>query len=294
MVQLLRQEILYTCVSTMAKNLSTASSVIICADDFAISPEVSEGIALLAEQSCISAISVMSLSPHWPAVSAFLPMVKNKIDIGLHFDLTSEFSIRSGYVNSLSRLMLMSCLRALEPSEIELNLHHQLNLFEAHHGESPKHIDGHQHVHQFPVIREVLVKVLVSRYSADQMPWIRISRIPRSQMNFKASVINAMGANALQKLAVEYQIPHSSYLTGIYDFEGDAQIYTQFLNQCLKNLPSNSVLMCHPGLAGPHAVPYPLARIWEQNVLQSNDFPELLKRMGLKLVRGSHSLTRYV
>jgi len=92
------QEILYTCVHTMAKNLSTASSVIICADDFAISPEVSEGIALLAEQSCISATSVMSLSPHWPAVSTFLPKVKNKIDVGLHFDLTSEFSIRSGYV----------------------------------------------------------------------------------------------------------------------------------------------------------------------------------------------------
>jgi hypothetical protein len=271
---------------------STLLPIIVCADDFAISPEVSEGIALLAEQSRISATSVMSLSPHWPVTSSYLQKVKHQIDVGLHVDFTSEFSIRAGQGCSLSGLMLKSCLRALQPSIIEGALQQQLDLFEAHHGEPPKHIDGHQHVHQFPVIRDVLIKVLCSRYDAAHMPWLRIARIPKSQLNVKGAVINAMGGHALQQLAVQHHMPHSSYLTGIYDFEGDAQTYAQFLSKCLKNLPPNAVLMCHPGLAGPHDVPFPMARVWEQNVFQSNETPELITRLGLKLVRGSQSLLR--
>lgn len=272
----------------------TFKPIIVCADDFAISPEVSEGIALLAERSRISATSVMSLSPHWPVASVLLQRLKYKIDVGLHVDFTSEFSVRAGYGEALSRLMLKSSFRALQPTQMALHLNQQLDLFEEHHGAPPKHIDGHQHVHQFPVIREALVKVLSSRYSAAQMPWIRIARIPKSQMSLKSAVINAMGANALQKLAIQHLIPHSSFLTGIYDFVGDATTYAQFLNQCLTQLPSNAVLMCHPGLAGSQDVPYPLARIWEQKVLSSDEFPELLNILGLRLVRGSQSLFRYV
>lgn len=275
-----------------AMSVSTSSPIIICADDFAISPEVSQGIVQLAELSRISATSVMSLSPHWPETSRYLQKVKHQIDVGLHVDFTSEFSILAGQGSSLSSLMLKSCLRAIQPSIIEGALHQQLNLFERHHGEPPKHIDGHQHVHQFPVIRDVLIKVLNSRYDAVQMPWLRIAKIPKSQLNLKGSVINAMGADALQQLAVAHRLPHSSALTGIYSFEGDAQSYFQFLGECLKNLPANSVLMCHPGLTGPHEVPFPEARVWEQSVFQSQVTPELLKSRGLALVRGSQSLLR--
>jgi hypothetical protein len=271
---------------------SPSSPIIICADDFAISPEVSQGIAQLAELSRITATSVMSLSPHWPGTSHYLQTVKHQIDVGLHLDFTSEFSIRAGHGGSLSSLMIKSCLRTLQPSIIESALQQQLDLFELHHGEPPKHIDGHQHVHQFPVIRDVMIKVLKSRYAADHMPWIRIAKIPASQMNLKGAVINAMGANALQRLAVAHQIPHSSFLTGIYNFQGDAPTYAQFLGECLKNLPANSVLMCHPGLAGPHDVPFPLARVWEQGVFESKFTPEWLNNRGFVLARGSQSLWR--
>lgn len=265
-------------------------SIIVCADDFAITPQVSDGIALLAEQGRITATSVMSLSPHWPSSANLLAAVRDKLDIGLHVDFTSNFAMDAGQGEGLGLLMLKSSLRVLDSTQIEQWLHHQLDLFEKHLGSSPHHVDGHQHVHQFPVIRKALIKVLVQRYKVAQRPWLRISKVTSAQMNLKATVINAMGANELKQLAQEHRIPHSNFLTGIYDFSGDANAYTGLLTACLENVPEESVLMCHPGLPGGSDAPYAAARIWEQQVLQGQTFVELLDRLHLTLVRGSQTL----
>lgn len=266
------------------------SSIIICADDFAITPEVSEGITRLAARSRISATSVMSLSPHWPESAKLLQSVKHQIDVGLHVDFTSEYAIQQGQGASIGRIMLKTCLRQMVPVDIVAHLNRQFDLFEAHHGAPPQHVDGHQHVHQFPMIRDALVNVMARRYASAQMPWLRISRIPRNQMNVKAAAINAMGANALQRLATQQRIPCSSFLTGIYDFEGSASGYNELVQTCLSDVPVNSVLMFHPGLAGQHAAPFPEARVWEQEFFEGQSFEDLMAKLQLRLVRGSQSL----
>lgn len=266
------------------------SSIIICADDFAITPEISEGITRLAVRSRISATSVMSLSPHWPANAKLLQSVKHQIDVGLHVDFTSEYAIQQGQGASLGAIMLKTCLRQMVPADIVAHLNRQFDLFEAHHGAPPHHVDGHQHVHQFPMIRDALVNVMAHRYANAQMPWLRISKIPSHQMNVKAAVINAMGANSLQRLATQQRIPCSSFLTGIYDFVGGASGYSMLVQDCLSNVPTHTVLMCHPGLAGQHAAPFPEARLWEQAFFQSHEFEEVMAKLQLRLVRGSQSL----
>ncbi len=232
----------------------------------------------------------MSLSPHWPSSANLLASVQEKIDIGLHVDFTSEFATQSGQGASLGWLMLKSVSHALDKVQIERCLHQQLDLFEKHLGAQPDHLDGHQHVHQFPVIRDALIKVLKQRYKADEMPWLRISRVPRTQMNLKGAVINGMGANALCKLAIQHHISHSNYLTGIYDFSGNAEAYTSLLADCIERSPERTVLMCHPGLPGDSHSPYAAARIWEQQVLQGEPFEALLNRLQVGLVRGSQTL----
>ncbi len=42
--------------------------------------------------------------------------------------------------------------------------HRQLDLFEAALGYPPDHIDGHQHVHALPVVRQALIDVVARRY----------------------------------------------------------------------------------------------------------------------------------
>jgi predicted glycoside hydrolase/deacetylase ChbG (UPF0249 family) len=47
-----------------------------------------------------------------------------------------------------------------------------LNRFEDAMGRAPAFIDGHRHVHQFPVVRALLVEEIARRYPVSP-PWVR-------------------------------------------------------------------------------------------------------------------------
>jgi len=185
--------------------------------------------------------------------------------------------------------MLRALSRQLNPASVRACIEHQLDLFEAHWHAAPDHVDGHQHVQQFPVIREALVEVLARRYPAGQQPWLRISRPLASAGDLKAWVIGAMGARALQKLAQQAGIPCSQWLTGIYGFDGDAAQFAQRMDTWLQEAKGQAgvVLMCHPGLPLPHPDDsIAAARAQEFQVLQSDLLPQLLQKQGVSCGRG--------
>ena len=87
---------------------SVVKSVVLCADDFALSAPVSEAIVQLAQAHRISATSAMVLSPRWMEDAARLKTLRGQIDVGLHLDWTSEFAVRQGHGHSLGQTMLRS------------------------------------------------------------------------------------------------------------------------------------------------------------------------------------------
>lgn len=262
------------------------TELVICADDYAMTPEVCQGILALAQHGRISATSAMTCSPLWPEWAQQVPALQQKIDVGLHLDWTSDFALRQGFGQKLGPLMLRSLLGVLRPADVAREIHRQLDLFEQHAGTTPDHVDGHQHVHQFPVIREALVQALVERYPAPQRPWLRVAHVLARPWQLKSWIITAMGARALQALARQHGLAHSLHLTGVYDFSGDAARYRQQLAQWLGTLPPATVLMCHPALGLNPEAPFPEARLWEQDVLGDPALPTLLQAQGVRLVRG--------
>jgi predicted glycoside hydrolase/deacetylase ChbG (UPF0249 family) len=264
----------------------TLTPFVLCADDYGLTPEVSSGILDLAAQRRISATSVMSLSPDWPEWSLPLKAARTGLDIGLHLDLTSTFAKKDGCGDSLSAWMIKSTCRMLRPTVLERVIEKQLDLFEHHLGAVPDHVDGHQHIHQFPVIRDVLMRVLSRRYPTGQRPWLRISRSSNPTADFKARVIAAMGAKALERLAIHHGFAHSLNLSGIYDFQGNALIYHERLRAWLEELPQGSVLMCHPAKGINPQSPTPMASAWEYEVLASETLPVLLKSTLTEISKG--------
>ena len=123
---------------------------------------------------------------------------------------------------------------------------HQLDAFEAQWKAPPDYVDGHQHVQQFAGIREALVQALVKRYGAGSgsMPYLRISRAPRGHADLKSRVISAMGASALEKLAVGAGLPVARALVGIYDFAGDQGRYGALMQTWLQASPQGCIIMC--------------------------------------------------
>ncbi|MFT7116284.1 MAG: putative glycoside hydrolase/deacetylase ChbG (UPF0249 family), partial [Rhodoferax sp.] len=71
--------------------------VILCADDFAVHAGASRGIAELALLGRLSATSVMVLSPRWTQDVALLQDLRDRIDVGLHLDWTSDFALDAGH-----------------------------------------------------------------------------------------------------------------------------------------------------------------------------------------------------
>ena len=92
--------------------------VILCADDFGISPGVNQGIIRLAEKERISATSAMVVYDEWPSNAKILREFKNRIDIGLHFVLTESRPLSP--LNEIPSLINSSTEETLITSSISL------------------------------------------------------------------------------------------------------------------------------------------------------------------------------
>lgn len=256
-------------------------SVIICADDFAQSPAIDQAIIQLIQKHRLSATSCMVLSPRWSEAAQMLSDdIRQKADIGLHLDFT-----HFGKAYTHSALIVRSLLRSLPAKAIKQCIHEQLDYFEKALGTAPDYVDGHQHVHQLPQVREALLEVLTARYP-QQLPWLRIAQ-PPANAGLKAKIIKCLGATALEKSAKRMGFRCSGELLGVYDFTGSSKDYRNLLNiwlSCLENTQSTPVLMCHPAIWQAESAltdSIYAARLNEFSVLNSEDMDDLWKKIRL-------------
>lgn len=265
--------------------------VVVCADDFAVHERASLGIVRLAAMGRISATSAMVLSPRWAQDVALLQDLRDRIDVGLHLDWTSEFALAAGHGMSLGSAMFKAALggfdRAAARGVTRAVIERQLDAFETQWKAAPDFVDGHQHVQQFAGIREALVQALASRYGSGGLQlYLRISRAPPRLANLKSRVIAAMGANALETIAKKAGITGYKSLSGVYDFSGDLAHYARQMEVWLSASPAGSILMCHPALSIEPGDAIGVARAQEFAYLSGADFPAALARAQVQLVRG--------
>ena len=272
-------------------------NIVLCADDFALSAPVSEAIVQLAQAQRISATSAMVLSPRWPQDAARLKDFRGQIDVGLHLDWTSEFAVRQGHGHSLGHTMLRSVwpasLGGLNADTVEAEIERQLDAFESVWQAPPDHIDGHQHVQQFGTIRRALLKVMARRYAGRQ-PYLRVSRPPAGQADFKGRVMAAWGSQALTRDAALQCVPCAPALSGIYDLFDEHVDYAGLMEAWLAQVPEATLLMCHPGLpelkdaqSAEHSGDHAYARVAEWQHLSSDLFVQQLQQNQVHLVRGA-------
>lgn len=272
-------------------NATDRKSIIVCADDFAVHEAASSGIAKLASMGRLSATSAMVLSDRWSRDVAKLRELRDRIDVGLHLDWTSDFAVTAGHGMPLGRAMRRALLGGFDQAQATLVIERQLDLFEAHWKATPDFVDGHQHVQQFAGIREPLVAVLQRRYGTQaNKPYLRISIAPPGLTDMKSRVIAAMGANALESIAFNSGIKRANGLFGIYNFHGGTSRYATLMTHWLARAPAGAILMCHPadevGLGDEIGV----ARAQEFAFLASDEFAAALQTTGVTIARGQTTL----
>ena len=214
--------------STQAPNNGRA--VIINVDDLGLSEAVNQAVIRLAERGLVGASSYMVGG----SISAgdISRLNELNIDVGLHLDLTGIFP--SALLGSLKPLIITSYLRRLRPSIVTDIINRQFDIFEDTFGYAPVFIDGHQHIHQFPIIRKLLMQALTTRY-ADKGQSTICARVTTPLINdLKSQVIYRLGGKVWHKLCADNNITTNDKFGGVYGFDADngqlAALWDQWLS----------------------------------------------------------------
>ena len=263
--------------------------IVLCADDYGQAPSISKGILELVRMQRLSAVSCMVNSIYWPTHAEWLKPFQSKLDIGMHFNLTEGKPLSTSYQQKygqrffpLMKLMRKTFCRQIELNIIEDECRAQMVRFETVMGRPPKFIDGHQHVHQFPIIRQALINIYQQKHYKNV--YFRLVKEKAFSKNIKKWIIYFSGTRAFQRLLIRHHIPHNTYFSGIYSFS-DAKKYAKLFPSFLKKIPSSGLIMCHPGLGLEEEDPIAQARALEKEYFASPKFIEDCKNQNVSINR---------
>lgn len=267
--------------------------LLLCADDFGQSPGISRGIARLAAQGRLGATSCLVNFPGWRADAALLAPLQG-LGVGLHFNLTEGAPLSAALAERWPRLPALSTLLALAlacrlpMAAVRAEFDAQLAAFVAAWGRAPDHLDGHQHVHHLPGVRELVLEA--ARRLAPRPAVRATAPLLGPGYGFKRQVIMGTGGRALARALRREGVAHQAALLGAYGFEPQAD-YRTLMRGWLAQVPAQGALLfCHPGEPGGSDA-IALARGRELAYLASDDFAADLRAARVRLVSGSGAAT---
>ncbi|MBS0398616.1 MAG: ChbG/HpnK family deacetylase [Proteobacteria bacterium] len=258
-------------------NMAPPRRVALCADDFGASAGASLAILDLARLGAISSTTCLVHAPFIDQFARSLRGLAPDVSIGLHLDLT-EFAPASQR-DSLRRWLLHGfLLRNISQTRVLDGIRRQLDRFEELFGQAPAFVDGHQHVHQIPGIREPLLEELQQRHGRSVA--IR-STCTRGPHGFKGWLIEGLGGRSLRTLVELRALSANTDFAGAYDLRS-MSTFSQSMHHWLRTIANGGLIMCHPELPRKRRLPAN-ARQAEYCFLASPAWPELRASLNIQL-----------
>lgn len=270
-----------------------ARSVIICADDYALSPGISRAIIELASIGRISAISCLTNTPYWPEHAAMLSTVGANIDIGLHLNLVEGKPLTSmprtapdGILPSLTATIVKSHGHCIDLAEIKREILAQLKSFKNALGHAPHFLDGHRHAHLLPGIRDTVLDVIqdVCPNSWVRNTWDRPGRILKRGISIPKALFLAALAKPLLSAAERRRVRTNKSFSGVYSVAGK-QNYAELFPKFLDGNDGSHLVMCHPGHRSDMGMEWAETRWNEYRFLKSEDFANLMDSQSFRIAR---------
>ena len=263
---------------------SSLKRIILCADDYAQSAAISAGILQLVEQRRLSAVSCFSEGEFWSHGDNPLLEYRERIDIGLHFNLTQPFANAAVAAQPLNRVMGLALGGRIDRAQVIEALHAQLDRFEKAASQMPDFVDGHQHVHVLPVIRNIVIGELAQRYG-QKKPYLRAVNPQLSTRGLIKVVVLKLLGSGFQHLARRHGMQTNRGFAGIYSLQPQAD-FAALMDRWLISANNGDLFMCHPGVrASDNFDPIAATRPGELAFLQSDEFEALLSRNAICLSR---------
>lgn len=234
-----------------------AHPVILCADDYALTRGVSAGIEELAADSRLSATSVLVTTPYWREHGQRILQFKDRLVLGLHLNLTlgapagpMPSLAPSGVFPAHTALLVRALKGGIDPEEVRSEVLRQIDLFESVAGRPPDMIDGHQHVHAYPGLRQPVLEALASRFPSEKPlvrdPSDRLPAILARRCAVPKAIVLALLTRGFAARARALGFPTNKGFSGVSTFDNRIR-YDDELRRNLEHPGGSHLVMCHPG-----------------------------------------------
>jgi hypothetical protein len=265
----------------------------LCADDYGIAPGVNAAIRDLIARGRLNATSVMVVAPSFTPAEVSALTSAGKAAIGLHLTLTAPFKpltadfrpLAQVTFHPLQAMLRLALLRRLDRAALAREVAAQITAFVQAFGRPPDFIDGHQHVHLFPQVRDA---VLDGARQLAPGAWVRqcvsVARLRERVNDPKGLLIDAL-SRAVRRRAGKLGIGTNRAFAGTYSYRPDAD-FGRLFPSFLKGLPEGGLVMCHPGHVDDELKrldPLTTLREREYAYLAGVAFPAAMKAFGLTL-----------
>jgi predicted glycoside hydrolase/deacetylase ChbG (UPF0249 family) len=229
--------------------------IVLCADDYALSPGVSAGIRELLTAGRLNATSVMVIFPGLEDEARALQALKAPIpfQIGLHATLTGGFQPLAASPMKRDETKLPMAretwpplgYRRIDAAKVKAEVKAQIEKFIAVFGRAPDYVDGHQHAQLMPGIRKPFLDAVVE---LAPRAWVRqcaTVRFTGELFNAKSRFLGALSL-PFKRTAKRRGLRCNPAFSGAYDYDKPGDFGASFA-RFIRGMPEGGVVMCHPG-----------------------------------------------
>jgi len=238
-------------------------------------PAIDDGVAALAAQGVVTAASVMALGN--PDRRALDVMRQCGASLGLHLDFSSPLAHAPQHsAHTFTTTMFAAWTGRLDHTRTRKAIRYQITRYQELTGSQPDFVDGHERVHQFPVIRDALFEEL-----AEVMPGRPLcvrSTAPQVWRGPRAALA-ALGSGALQRLARRAGYSYNTDFYGVYNQSGATDLARSWRGWFASQRLSGALAMCHPASSARTLEPF---RLHEFAFLGGPQFAELLAEYDMR------------
>lgn len=215
--------------------------LILCADDFSQSAAITRGILRLVEMNRLNAVSCFTQSPTWTRDARELrERSPAALQVGLHFNLTFP-SAQPG--RPVIAVLAAALSGTINRERLRKALDEQWESFVGAMGRPPDFVDGHQHVHVFPIIRELVIEK-VRREGTDC--WIRNLRLsPEGGEGLPKTLLLTWLNRPFRLLLGKAAVRSNRYFLGFRPYHASFHFENAF-RQWLRVAARGTLIMCHP------------------------------------------------
>jgi len=278
----------------------SARKIWLCADDYGMAPGINRAIRQLILHGRLNATSIMTAAHYLDGDEVgdlvLLNAGRKRALLGLHVTLSAPFKPltqdfaplqRDAFPSNLQMLQF-GMRRKLEHRALVREIGTQIERFMQIFGRAPDYLDGHQHVHLFPMVRDAFLAAV-----KDKAPsaWIRQCGRPpgaRPVTDVKGLFLDLLSVRMRSK-AGRLGIAFNPGFNGAYDFMPEAD-FSRLFSAFLRGMPDGGLVMCHPGFVDDELKRLDSLtdlREREYAFLESDSFSDVLRRSNYELADAS-------